>query len=153
MKTPVRRDLATVNYLKYDTDKDNYIDINSQKLVLNHYKTVKFYGKKTISINRDAWKAFSWMRKQHRLRGLTDGHLLKNRYWKPMQANSFTSYLKTNCSDCFECCKGKRMGCSLLRHLVVSWKNRNAPTLLEKEDLAGVMMHSPEESDLYRINS
>ena len=86
-------------------------------------------------------------------RGLTDGHLLKNRYWKPMQANSFTSYLKTNCSDCFECCKGKRMGCSLLRHLVVSWKNRNAPTLLEKEDLAGVMMHSPEESDLYRINS
>ena len=43
------------------------------------------------------------------------------------------------------------MGCALLRHLVISHKNRNAPSLEEKEKLAGQMMHSPEEADLYRI--
>ena len=152
VKYPLRRDLATLKYFGYDSKLDNYLDVQAGKIVLNYYKTVKFFGRKEFDIPRDTWKAVSWMMKQHRLRGLTDGHLLKNSHWKPLSSGSFTSYMVNKSKVCFPCCKNKRMGCALLRHLVVSYKNRNAPTLEEKEKLASEMMHSPEEADLYRIN-
>ena len=77
----VRRDLASVNYR---SETPNFLDVNAQKIVLTQYKTAKKYGRKEFQLTRECWKLFSWLRTQHRLRGITDGHLLRNRYWKPL---------------------------------------------------------------------
>jgi hypothetical protein len=42
---PVRNDWCSVKIKNYDKEKDNFIILNENKLILNHYKTSKKYGK------------------------------------------------------------------------------------------------------------
>ncbi len=94
---------------------------------------------------------FSWLRKQHRLRDITDGHLLRNMFWKPLNPNAMTSYLAKRCECHYPCCQGKKMGCCLLRHIVISWRKRNELTLADRAKLAADCMHSPAQQELYRV--
>lgn len=87
----VRRDLATVNYRGKGP---NTLDTDTHEVTFTKYKTAKFYGPKKYTLTREQWKLFSWMRNQHRLRGITDGHLLRNTYWRPLIPNALTSYLR-----------------------------------------------------------
>jgi len=148
LRYPLRRDLSTVSYTKQE---GNYIDVNAQTLHLNKYKTARKHGELLYRFTREQWKLFSWLRKQHRLRGFTDGHLLINTYWKPLNPNAMTSYLKKVCQDYLECCKGKKMGCCLLRHIVLSWKLRKQMSLQDRDKLATEMCHTAETSELYRV--
>ena len=83
----VRRSLATVNYLN---ETKNRLDTKSQKLILTDYKNSKTHGPAEFQLSRELWKQFSWLRKQHRLRGLNTGALLVNMHWKPMTCNALT---------------------------------------------------------------
>ena len=62
LKYPLRRDLATVNYLNKE-DEANTLDVKAQTITFTKYKTVKHYGPKTYSLTRDQWKLFSWIRR------------------------------------------------------------------------------------------
>ena len=141
----LRRDLATVTY---DGTGPNTLDVRSHEITFTKYKTARFYGPQTYTLTRDQWKLFSWMRVQHRLRGIKDGHLLRNTYWRPLVPNALTSYLKVQCKRNMECCEGKNIGCTLLRKIVVSWVRRNDLTLDDRSKLAKKMMHSVSEQDL-----
>ena len=145
LRYPLRRDLSTVTYSNDPPPEGNVIDLHAQKLFLRKYKTSKTHGEKVYQFTREQWKLFSWLRKQHRLRGLTGGHLLYNTYWKPLNPNAMTSYLKKVCKDYMECCKGKQIGCCLLRHIVISWKHRKQMTITDRDKLASELCHTPEQ--------
>ena len=148
LRNPLRRDLATVNY--QDMEQPNTLDTQSQKMTFTKYKTARFYGDRTYQLTRDQWKLFSWLRKQHKMRGITDGHLLRNTYWRPLTPNALTAYMGAQCR-CLPSCEHKKMGCCLLRHIVISYLKRNEMTMAQRTTMAHSMMHSVRQQEMYRV--
>jgi integrase len=50
---PRRSEYIKLKYKNYDVDKDNYVDINNKKMVLNSYKTDKSYNKFETKLSRN----------------------------------------------------------------------------------------------------
>lgn len=144
-KHPCRRDLAT---LCYDTTEGNYLQ--NKCCVFNEYKNSKHLGCTKVKLDRNMFKLVSWMRRQHKLRGLGNS-LLYNKYFKPMNSNTYGSYFSKMCAATIPCCNDRHVNTNLIRHLVVSWARRNDLTLEKKEDLAKKMMHNTNQQELYRI--
>jgi hypothetical protein len=112
-----------------DREKDNYIDLKKGVFVLNQYKTAKLYGREEIEYG----KVFG-------------GHLKKvlklipdQTYLLESKGKQFTaSLITTRLNKLF----GKNVSTSMLRHIWVSEKYKDMPSIKELKENAEAMSHS-----------
>lgn len=115
---------------------DNTIVKN--KLVFNEYKTDKTYGRQEVKLPPKLKTLLTkWMNKHD------NDYLLFDRQGRPLTNSKLT--LRMN-----KIFNGKKISSSMLRHIWISEKFKNAPTLKEMKETAEQMGHSVEEQQLYR---
>ena len=155
LRYPVRRDLQSVKWAENPDfqwgAKDNFLDPKTKEVVLRSHKTAKFYGEKRFRLSRVMWRIFSALRIQQTKRGVRKtGHLLLNKYYRPMTPNGYTSWITREMKRCPGCEK-KAVGCMIIRHCCITHKRRHEMTNEEKRKFAGECMHSEKTNNQYRV--
>jgi integrase len=133
---PPRRsqDYANLKARNFDDKVDNYV--SKGKLYFNKYKTQKFYGKQDVPMPPKLKTLISkWMTKHD------NDYVLFDKAGKPLTNVKITNRLNR--------IFGKKISSSMLRHIYLSFKFKDAPTLLEMKDLAEDMGHSISEQGTY----
>jgi hypothetical protein len=134
---PPRRsqDYAKMKVRGFNEKEDNYY--KKSKFYFNQFKTAKFYGKQEVQLpSKLNTLVTRWMKK-------TDNdYLLFDKQGKPLTNVKITTRL----NKIF----GKKISSSMLRHIFLSHKLKDAPTLKEMKEMADEMGHSVEEQQLYR---
>ena len=148
---PIRRCLCTVKWGIEHSDTENYLDWNKQSIVWNVHKTAKWKGPIVHKLSRQMWRLFGLLRKQQKMRDITSGPILLNRYWKPMTKNGYSSWLKREMKKCHGCAD-KEVGCLIIRHAVITHKRRHCMTNAQREKFANQCMHSSKTNDDYRVH-
>lgn len=148
---PIRRCLCTVKWGIEHSDTENYLDWNKQSIVWNVHKTAKWKGTIVHKLSRQMWRLFGLLRKQQKMRDITSGPILLNRYWKPMTKNGYSSWLKREMKKCHGCAD-KEVGCLIIRHAVITHKRRHCMTNAQREKFANQCMHSSKTNDDYRVH-
>lgn len=156
LRYPVRRDLQSVKWadsLDFQWgEKDNFLDLKTKEIVLRTHKTAKYYGEHRFKLSRVLWRIFAALKIQQKKRGIKGtGHLLLNKYYRPMTPNGFTSWMKREMKRCPGCEK-KAIGCMIVRHCCITHKRRHEMTNEEKRKFAGDCMHSQKMNNDYRVN-
>lgn len=122
-----------------DREKDNYIDLKKGVFVLNQYKTAKLYGREEIPFGKDF-----------------GGHLKKvlklipdQTYLLESKGKQFTaSLITTRLNKLF----GKNVSTSMLRHIWVSEKYKDMPSIRELQKTAEDMGHSVQQNLEYVLH-
>jgi hypothetical protein len=149
LKYPIRRDLCTVMYnVPENTDGNNLV---GKSFLFKQHKLTRHKKEFTMKLDRVMWRLLQLLRRQHTMRGKTNGHLILNRYWKPILPNSFTNWMKREMGK-LESCKGKSVSCLSIRHSVITHRRRNDTTLEQRKLFAENCMHSAAMNELYRIH-
>ncbi len=151
MTFPIRRDLVSVQWGSNFTDADNYIDDATHEIVLNKHKTSRWHGTNRLKMSRPMWRLAQLLRKQQKMRSMKSGNILLNRYWRKMSPNGFSTWMKREMKKC-PGCEDKSVGCLILRHCVITHKNRNAPTIKQNREFAAKCMHSTTLNARYRVD-
>ena len=153
LKYPLRRVLCTVKYKPADSRVGNVLDDKTKIITIREHKMQRRREKPyEFQLDRNMWRLAQLLRAQHSMRGITgDSTLLLSRHWRPMSRNSFCVWLKREMSG-FECCKGKSVGCLMIRNCVISHRRRNDMRLAEREQFANDCMHSAGQNELYRCS-
>ena len=153
---PLRNDFADMRIIDNkeckklnDDDDDNYLAIlpkNKKQFILNDFKNKKKIGKKKLDITPSLNKIINlWLK--HNKSGY---YLVKTDRKTPMNPNNITKYL----NKLFVKKTGKKIGSSLIRHIVISKLTENEPTIEEEEkkekDIENKFLHSKEMNKLYR---
>ena len=151
LKYPLRRVLCTVKYKPADSTVGNVLDDKTKVITIRDHKMKRKQTSYEFQLDRNMWRLAQLLRGQHAMRGIvSDSTLLLSKYWKPMSRNSFCVWLKREMSK-FECCKGKSVGCLLIRNCVISHRRRKDMKLAQKEQFARDCMHSAGQNELYRV--
>lgn len=152
---PIRNDVADMKILnqkEYDDLKDknkNYfvIDGKNYKMYLNAFKNVSRIGSKVFNIPIKLVKIVKlWLKhnKSGFLFTLGNGR-------DPLSPNGVTKLLNSIFS---KMCDGKKISTSMLRHISITEKLKNEPTIEEKKEeekkTEDGFMHSSKMHDLYR---
>ena len=148
---PIRRCLCTVQWGVEPSDEINYLDPNKKAVVFNNHKTQKYQGQIVHSLSRQLWRLFGLIRKQQKMRDISSGHILLNRYWRKMSKNGFSSWLKREMKKCYGCAD-KEVGCMIIRHSVITHKRRHDLTNAQREKFAMQCMHTAKTNDDYRVH-
>ena len=148
---PIRRCLCTVQWGIEHSDDENYLDWDKQSIVWNKHKTHKYQGQIVHKLSRQMWRLFGLLRKQQKMREITSGHILLNRYWRKMTKNGFSSWIKREMKKCYGCAD-KEVGCLIIRHAVITHKRRHCMTNAQREKFALQCMHTPKTNDDYRVH-
>jgi len=153
---PLRNDFADMKILDYkeykkitDDDDNNYLSIlpkNKKKFILNDFKNRKKIGKKRLDITPSLNKIINIWLKYNK----SGFYLVKTDRKTPMNPNNITKYL----NKLFINKTGKKIGSSLIRHIVISKLTENEPTIEEEEkkeqDIENKFLHSKQMNKLYR---
>jgi hypothetical protein len=149
LKYPIRRDLCTVKYNVDDNENGN--NLVGKEIIFKDHKLKRLKTVFTMALDRTMWRLVQLLRRQHKMRGLTSGNLILNRYWKPMLPNSFTNWMKREMGK-LASCKGKNVSCLGIRHSVITHRRRNDLTLEQRQAFAENCMHSAAMNDQYRVD-
>lgn len=149
MKHPVRRDLYTV---RVRTKEGNYIDESTKEIVLTKYKTSETHGEQRFKLSRPMWTIAQRLLSQQKMRDINTDYLILNNYFKPMTGNGFSQWFSREMAKHCQSAKGKRVGCTMLRHIVITHLHRNQKTWSEKKEMADKCMHSVKTHESYRVN-
>ena len=155
LRYPVRRDLQSVKWARAVDfqwgERDNFIDPKTHEVVLRTHKTAKFYGEKRFQLTRVLWRIFSALKIQQGKRGISKtGHLLLNKYYRPMTPNGYSSWVIREMRRCPGCEK-KAVSCMIIRHCCISHKRRHEMTIEESRKFASDCMHSEKMNTRYRV--
>ena len=150
---PIRRDLATLQWgIKVQEDeKRNYVDLKTRDAIYNQHKTVKWYGQIKHQLNRPMWRLVSLLIKQQKKRKLGTNFIMVNRHWRKFTGSGFSNFLSRELKK-MPGCEHKSVGCTSLRHSVITHHNRNDKTIAQKTEWARRCMHSTKLNDQYRLN-
>lgn len=129
---PPRRSLdwVSLKIKNYDDEKDNYIDMKKKMIVLNNYKTSKYYKMQTIPIPTKLWVIL----KPYILINNFSDYLLTTRTGDKLSTPRLTQIL----NKLFK----KNVSTSMLRHIYLTHKLGHIPKLDELNELAKEMGHS-----------
>lgn len=133
---PRRSEWAGIKLKDVDTEKDNYIDLKKGVFVLSQYKTAKLYGREEIPYG----KVFGGHLKKV-LKLIPDQTYLLENKGKPFT----NSLITTRLNKLF----GKNISTSMLRHIFVSDKYKDIPSIKELEETADAMGHSVRQNMEY----
>ena len=149
---PIRRDLHTVEFgiEPAEDEKRNYVDMKTRKVVYNHHKTLRWHGIINHQMNRPMWRLFSLLRKQHKLRKSEVKFVLVNRHWKKFSPSGFSNFLTREFKK-MPGCEHKSVGCTGIRHSVITHANRNQRTIAQNREYARKCMHSTKLNAQYRL--
>jgi len=155
---PMRNDIADMKVLtksKYDSidkdekNKNNYFVTEQKgfKIYLNAFKNVSRIGTKTFDIPEKLGKIVKiWLKYNKSGYLFTLGNGLS-----PLSPNGVTKLLN---SIFLKACDGKKISSSMLRHISISEKLKNEPTLVEKkkeeQKTEDTYMHSSAMNEKYR---
>lgn len=129
---PPRRSLdwVSLKIRNYDNEKDNFVDMKKKIIVLNNYKTSKYYKTQTIAIPAKLWLI---IRPYILINDFSD-YLLSAKNGDKLSTPRLTQIL----NKLF----GKNVSTSMLRHIYLTHKLGNIPKLDELNELAKEMGHS-----------
>jgi len=141
---PRRNDWATMK-LVTSTPKDedfNYMVMGgsyaNSKFIFNKYKTVAKMGSQIFDMPETIFYTVKAL-KQHILNFAKDGYIFIRKDGEPLNSNEFTKFFIKTMQDK----TGKKVGSSLIRHIVITDKFSMDPNELRKrEELANQMGHS-----------
>lgn len=153
---PLRNDFADmkiINSKEYEKlksdDENNYLAIlpkNKKVFILNDFKNKNKIGKKELQITPSLNKIINiWLKHND-----SGWYLIKNDKKTPMNPNNITKYL----NKIFMKRANKKIGSSLIRHIVISKVTEGEPTLKEEEEkqkkIENKFLHSSNMNKLYR---
>jgi integrase len=133
---PPRRsqDYGEMKIRNYDTKTDNYF--HAGKFYFNKYKTAKTYGEQTLVLPKEL---NALIRKWIKLN--TNDYMLYSTNGNKLSSPQINRILNT--------AFGKKVSTNLLRHIYLSDKYKNIPTLASIDALAEQMGHSPAQAMEY----
>lgn len=138
---PPRRsqDFTEMKIKNYNIDEDNYFDSKRNVFVFNRYKTKGTYGSQTVKIPSNLLLLLKkWIKINP-----TDYLLFDTKKGKLTQ-----SRLTIKLNSIFD----KNVSTSMLRHIFLSSKFGDAPTLKERDLIAKDMGHSVETQEFYTVH-
>jgi hypothetical protein len=133
---PPRRsqDYTEMKIKDYDTKKDNYF--KNGKFYFNVYKTAKTYGLQVLDVPAEINAILKkWIKKNENTYLLYSSN--HNKLTSPQVTKMFNNIFK------------KKISTSMLRHIFLTDKYEDMPTLTKMEDLAEKMGHSVSQSMEY----
>ena len=155
LRYPIRRELSTVQWDPKRTEwekTDNYIDFKEHVVVLQKHKTSKYTGTHKLKLTRNLWRLWGLLKKQQNRRKIYKGHILLNKYYRPMSPSGFTTWLKNEMRLC-EGCEKKGISCMIIRHCCITHRRRHEMSLYQKRQFAHDCLHSEGRNELYRTPS
>jgi len=153
---PLRNDFADMKIIdskEYknlnDDDENNYLALlgkNKKVFILNDFKNKNRIGRKELQITPSLNKIINiWLK--HNKSGW---YLVKTDRKTPMNPNNITKFL----NKIFMKKANKKIGSSLIRHIVISKIAEGTPTIKEEEEkqkeIENKFLHSGEMNKLYR---
>lgn len=153
---PLRNDFADMKiidskeYKKLDSDdENNYLALlpkNKKVFILNDFKNKNRIGKKELEITPSLNKIINiWLKHNN-----SGWYLIKTDRKTPMNPNNITKYL----NKIFMKRANKKIGSSLIRHIVISKVTEGEPTIKEEElkqkKIENKFLHSSSMNKLYR---
>lgn len=133
---PRRSEMIYIQIKNPDTEKDNYIDMKTDEIVYNKYKTAKTYGAQRVKFPAP----FKSILKKYLAKTSGQTYLLE-RNGRPYAANQVTRELNS--------IFGKKISTSMLRHIYLSSLYKDIPALNRMKKTAEEMGHSFIESIQY----
>jgi hypothetical protein len=131
-----RNDYCTLKFQDYDSEKDNYIDIEKNEIVWNDYKTVSTHGKNVIDIKEKVKRPLKeWINKK---KGENVNYLFMTKNKTQMSKDNFGLMIR----EIFKRHLGKNIGVQMIRVIKVSEARKGELTIKEENELAKEMMHS-----------
>lgn len=125
---PRRSEMVYIKVKDPDTKTDNYIDMKTDEIVYNRYKTAKTYGSQTVKFG----VPFKSILKKYLAKTSGQTYLLE-RNGRPYTANQITRELNT--------IFGKKISTSMLRHIYLSSLYKDIPALNRMKEIAREMGH------------
>lgn len=152
---PIRNDYADMKVLEendYDEkkDKENYLILKDKKpyqFILNEYKTQDQYGKKVLDIPKPLSNIIKLFLKHN-----NSGYFVTQMQdkSKPLNSNSLTKFIQ----NIFLRETKKKIGSSMLRHIIISHELKGTSTINEikkkEEEIESKYLHSREMNQKYR---
>jgi hypothetical protein len=119
-----------------DKEKDNYIDLSTNEIVYNQFKTVKKYGQQRVKFP----PAFKAIIKKYLAKMTGQTYLLEHQ-GVPFLATELTREMYK--------IFGKNISTSLIRHIYLSNVYKDVPAIKEMQERAADMGHSIQEAMQY----
>jgi hypothetical protein len=138
LNPPVRADYAGMEYVKRmpKTIEGNYCLLRRKNpvFIFSQYKTSEAYGLQEVPISKE----LAVLLNAHHASGakvVYDGN-----------RNALSHYIR----NCLKELTGKEVGIGLLRHAFITKFYESNPSILEKEKVANMMLHSYTTGEMYR---
>jgi integrase len=125
---PRRSEMVFIKVKDPDTKTDNYIDMKTDEMIYNKYKTAKTYGTQRVKFPAP----FKSILKKYLAKTSGQTYLLEQN-GKPYTANQITRELNT--------VFGKKISTSMLRHIYLSSIYKDIPALNRMKQTAEEMGH------------
>jgi hypothetical protein len=127
---PRRAEWLDVKIKNYDTEKDNYLDLENDNFVLNKYKTVRRYGTQRIHIPTELKQFIS-----NYIEKVQTGsdYLLTSRNGTP--------FTNTNLTDMLFGFFNKNISVNMFRHIYKSYHYKQVPSIAKMREDAFAMGH------------
>ena len=137
------------NMKKEQQSETNFLIKNGNStysFILNSFKNHKYLGSKILNTSKELTKIIRLFLKHNN----SEYFIVKNDRETPISANGLTKYFNKLFKEYF---KNKKISTSMIRHIVISHKNRNDDSILEKEakekEIEKTYQHSGGMHDLY----
>ncbi len=152
---PRRNDYASIKMVESAPKEktDNYMVVpnrnrggaSSPVFIFNNYKTSSKFGSQTFPIPEDIYHELRFY-KPHIQGHSPDGFLFIRKDGQPLNSNEFTKFFIATLQEK----TGKKIGTSLMRHVIISEKFKPDPNeLKERQQLAAAMGHSVSQQMQY----
>lgn len=151
---PLRNDVAYTKIVnnptdwekmkKKDKEKGNYLILDrlneNVKLVMNEYKTDKYYGQKVINIDKEVGQLIMHFLRWRAYHGWESNYFLLNRKMEPMSENGITKSFN-RLFDKYD----KKISTSMLRHILLT--DMFSEINEKKKEIADMIGNSPATID------
>lgn len=152
---PRRNDYATIKLVEIapKTPSDNYMVIparnrggsSSPVFIFSNYKTASKFGVQTFPMPDDIYHELRFY-KPHIVGHSPDGFVFIRKDGKPLNTNEYTKFFIATMQEK----TGKKIGTSLMRHVIISEKFKPDPNeLKDRQQLAAAMGHSVSQQMQY----
>lgn len=135
---PVRNDYYNVKYQNYDTEKDNFYDKNNKTIIINEFKTSKYYEPIKVALSRSETTLINKLIKR-----VSNDFIFYNSKGEIYNDKSFSKYLIRE----FKKISGIGLGSSDLRKIYIT--DNNNKSLKERKEIATKMGHDVYTAELH----
>jgi hypothetical protein len=141
---PARNEWQSLKVSDYDEEKDNYVDLDKNKIVLNVYKTSEAMGRREFQIAEEVRKDIERIVRRRKEKGI------EYMYVKMSGERFVGSEFSNTMIRGMERYLGRRVGSQMHRKIEVTEERKGEKRMKEKSEMSGRMLHSVGMSERYR---